>query len=45
MRAAEKDPGKLSDEHALTLITAEGELLTGWQSWPTSCGGTRSARR
>ena len=28
MRAAEKDPGNLSDEHALTLMTAEGELLT-----------------
>jgi len=28
MRAAEKDPGNLSDEHALTLITAEAELLT-----------------
>jgi FO synthase len=27
LRAAERDPGNLSDEHALTLITAEGELL------------------
>ena len=27
LRAAEKDPGNLSDEHALTLMTAEGELL------------------
>ena len=25
--AAEQDPGNLSDEHALTLMTAEGELL------------------
>ena len=25
--AAEKDPGNLSDEHALTLMTAEGDLL------------------
>ncbi|HEX8780540.1 MAG TPA: bifunctional FO biosynthesis protein CofGH, partial [Nocardioides sp.] len=27
LRAAEADPGNLSDEHALTLVTAEGELL------------------
>ena len=27
LRAAEKDPGGLSDEHALTLMTAEGDLL------------------
>ncbi|GAA3817409.1 bifunctional FO biosynthesis protein CofGH [Nocardioides panacisoli] len=27
LRAAERDPGNLSDEHALTLITAEGDLL------------------
>jgi FO synthase len=27
LRAAEKDPGNLSDEHALILMTAEGELL------------------
>jgi FO synthase len=27
LRAAVKDPGNLSDEHALTLMTAEGELL------------------
>jgi FO synthase len=27
LAAAEKDPGNLSDEHALTLMTAEGELL------------------
>ncbi len=27
LKAAEKDPGNLSDEHALTLITAEGGLL------------------
>src|SRR3954470_4599616 len=27
LRAAEKDPGTLSDEHALTLMTAEGPLL------------------
>ena len=27
LRAAEKDPGHLSDEHALTLMTAEGPLL------------------
>lgn len=27
LRAAEKDPGNLSDEHALTLMTAEGDLL------------------
>ncbi|WP_395694042.1 bifunctional FO biosynthesis protein CofGH [Nocardioides sp.] len=27
LRAAEKDPGNLSDEHALTLMTAEGSLL------------------
>jgi FO synthase len=27
LAAAEKDPGKLSDEHALTLMTAEGQLL------------------
>jgi FO synthase len=27
LTAAERDPGGLSDEHALTLITAEGELL------------------
>jgi FO synthase len=26
--AAEADPGNLSDEHALTLMTAEGDLLT-----------------
>ena len=28
LAAAETDPGTLSDEHALTLMTAEGELLT-----------------
>jgi FO synthase len=28
LRAAEADPGDLSDEHALTLMTAEGDLLT-----------------
>jgi len=27
LRAAEKDPGSLSDEHAYTLMTAEGDLL------------------
>ncbi len=27
LAAAERDPGGLSDEHALTLITAEGDLL------------------
>ena len=27
LSAAEKDPGNLSDEHALTLMTAEGQLL------------------
>ncbi len=27
LRAAERDPGGLSDAHALTLMTAEGELL------------------
>jgi FO synthase len=27
LRAAEADPGNLTDEHALTLMTAEGELL------------------
>jgi FO synthase len=27
LRAAERDPGSLSDEHALTLMTAEGDLL------------------
>lgn len=27
LRAAERDPGGLSDEHAHTLITAEGDLL------------------
>jgi FO synthase len=27
LRAAEKVPGNLSDEHALTLMTAEGDLL------------------
>jgi FO synthase len=27
IRAAERDPGNLSDEHALTLMTAEGQLL------------------
>ncbi|UZG60223.1 bifunctional FO biosynthesis protein CofGH [Rhodococcus opacus] len=27
LRAAEADPGNLSDEHALTLMTAEGEQL------------------
>jgi FO synthase len=27
LRAAEQDPGNLSDEHALTLMTAEGPLL------------------
>ncbi|KAA1427273.1 bifunctional FO biosynthesis protein CofGH [Nocardioides antri] len=27
LRAAEQDPGNLSDEHALTLMTAEGDLL------------------
>jgi len=27
LRAAEADPGNLSDEHALILITAEGDLL------------------
>jgi len=27
LRAAEADPGNLSDEHALTLMTADGELL------------------
>ncbi|MEJ7832656.1 MAG: bifunctional FO biosynthesis protein CofGH, partial [Nocardioides sp.] len=27
LRAAERDPGDLSDEHALTLMTAEGDLL------------------
>ncbi len=28
LRAAERDPGNLSEEHALTLMSAEGELLT-----------------
>ncbi len=27
LRAAEADPGNLTDEHALTLMTAEGDLL------------------
>jgi FO synthase len=27
LREAERDPGNLSDEHALTLMTAEGDLL------------------
>lgn len=27
LRAAETDPGNLSDDHALTLMTAEGDLL------------------
>jgi len=27
LAAAERDPGNLSDEHALTLMTAEGDLL------------------
>jgi len=27
LRAAEKDPGNLSDEHAYTLMTADGDLL------------------
>ncbi|MGI8645958.1 MAG: bifunctional FO biosynthesis protein CofGH, partial [Nocardioides sp.] len=27
LRSAERDPGNLSDEHALTLMTAEGDLL------------------
>jgi FO synthase len=27
LKAAEKDPGNLSDKHALTLMTAEGDLL------------------
>ena len=27
LRAAERDPGGLSDEHALTLMTADGDLL------------------
>lgn len=27
LRAAEQDPGSLTDEHALTLMTAEGDLL------------------
>ncbi len=27
LAAAERDPGGLSDEHALTLVTAEGDLL------------------
>src|SRR3546814_15904539 len=27
LKAAEKDPGNLSDEHALTLMTAQGDLL------------------
>uniref|UniRef100_UPI001601EC3D bifunctional FO biosynthesis protein CofGH n=1 Tax=Nocardioides stalactiti TaxID=2755356 RepID=UPI001601EC3D len=27
LRAAEADPGNLSDDHALTLMTAEGDLL------------------
>ena len=27
LRAAQRDPGNLSDEHALTLMTAEGDLL------------------
>ncbi|MFL6025135.1 MAG: bifunctional FO biosynthesis protein CofGH [Marmoricola sp.] len=27
LKAAESDPGNLSDEHALTLMTAEGDLL------------------
>jgi len=27
LKAAERDPGNLSDEHALTLMTAEGDLL------------------
>ena len=27
LAAAERDPGNLSDEHALTLMTSEGELL------------------
>jgi FO synthase len=27
LKAAETDPGNLSDEHALTLMTAEGDLL------------------
>ncbi len=28
LKAAEADPGNLSDEHALTLMTAEGDLLS-----------------
>lgn len=28
LAAAERDPGNLSDDHALTLMTAEGNLLT-----------------
>jgi FO synthase len=28
LRAAEADPGNLSEEHALTLMTAEGDLLS-----------------
>jgi FO synthase len=28
LKAAERDPGNVSDEHALTLMTAEGDLLT-----------------
>ena len=27
LKAAERDPGNLSDEHALTLMTADGDLL------------------
>ncbi|GAB4086677.1 bifunctional FO biosynthesis protein CofGH [Myceligenerans cantabricum] len=39
LAAAERDPGGLSDEHALTLMTAEGELLD------RVCGLADSLRR
>ena len=36
----------LTDEHALTLMTAEGDLLrAGASGWPTTCAGTSSATR
>ena len=44
--AAEKDPGNLSDEHALTLMTAEGDAARRRSAGsPTTCAATPSATR
>ena len=42
LRAAPTDPGELSDEHALTLMTAEGDLLRQVCGSPTTCVARRS---